>query len=46
MKVPDDQLRTVLGITEVKSAMKQHSLAVVDSTLGGVQMSAAKSSTS
>jgi hypothetical protein len=25
----------VLGITDVKSVMKQHSLAVVDSTLAG-----------
>jgi len=35
MKVADDKLRSVLGITEVKSVMKQHSLAVVDSTLEG-----------
>ena len=33
MKVPDDKLRSVLGITDVKSVMKKHSLAVVDSTL-------------
>lgn len=33
MKVDDDKLRGVLGITDVKSVMKQHSLAVVDSTL-------------
>jgi Icc protein len=33
MKVPDDKLRSVLGITDVKAVMKQHSLAVVDSTL-------------
>jgi len=32
-KVPDDQLRSVLGITDVKAVMKNHSLAVVDSTL-------------
>jgi hypothetical protein len=31
--VSDEKLRTVLGITEVQSVMKQHSLAVVDSTL-------------
>src|SRR5215472_1123947 len=35
MKVDDDKLRSVLGITDVKSVMKAHSLAVVDSTLAG-----------
>ncbi len=35
MKVADDQLRSVLGITKVESVMHQHSLAVVDSTLAG-----------
>jgi 3',5'-cyclic AMP phosphodiesterase CpdA len=33
MKVPDEKLRSVLGITSVQSVMKKHSLAVVDSTL-------------
>ena len=33
MKVPDEKLRSVLGITDVKAVMKNHSLAVVDSTL-------------
>ena len=33
MKVPDEKLKSVLGISDVKSVMKQHSLAVVDSTL-------------
>jgi Icc protein len=33
MKVPDQQLRSVLGITNVQSVMKTHTLAVVDSTL-------------
>lgn len=33
MKVEDDKLRSVLGITSVASVMKNHSLAVVDSTL-------------
>jgi len=33
MKVPDDQLRSVLGITSVQSVTGKHSLAVVDSTL-------------
>jgi 3',5'-cyclic AMP phosphodiesterase CpdA len=33
MKVPDDKLRSVLGITEVNSMAGKHSLAVVDSTL-------------
>ncbi len=35
MKVADDKLRSVLGITNVTSVMKQHSLAIVDSTLEG-----------
>lgn len=35
MKVPDDKLKTVLGITDVKSTMSRHSLALVDSTLAG-----------
>jgi 3',5'-cyclic AMP phosphodiesterase CpdA len=33
MKVPDEKLKGVLGVCEVKSVMKQHSLAIVDSTL-------------
>ena len=33
MKVDDDKLRGVLGITDVRSVVNQHSLAVVDSTL-------------
>jgi 3',5'-cyclic-AMP phosphodiesterase len=33
MKVPDEKLRSVLGISNVKSVMKAHSLAIVDSTL-------------
>jgi Icc protein len=33
MKVDDDKLKTVLGITNVQSVAKGHSLAVVDSTL-------------
>ena len=33
MKVPDDQLRRVLGITDVKRVQGSHALAVVDSTL-------------
>ena len=33
MKVPDDQLRNVLGITDVKSVAVNHTLAVIDSTL-------------
>jgi len=35
MKVPDDQLRSVLGITDVNSVRHHHALAVVDSTLAG-----------
>jgi Icc protein len=34
MKVPDDQLRKVLGITDVNYSQGEHALAVVDSTLG------------
>jgi Icc protein len=33
MKVADDKLKSVLGITDVHSAAKSHNLAVVDSTL-------------
>jgi 3',5'-cyclic AMP phosphodiesterase CpdA len=35
MKVDDDKLRSVLGITQVNSIAKPHSLAIVDSTLTG-----------
>jgi 3',5'-cyclic-AMP phosphodiesterase len=34
MKVPDDQLRSVLGITEVNFVKGSHPLAVTDQTLG------------
>jgi len=34
MKVPTDQLKSVLGITNVKQVQGQHALAVIDSTLG------------
>ena len=33
MKVPDDKLRAVLGITEITSRMNRHSLAVTDEPL-------------
>jgi hypothetical protein len=33
MKVPDEKLRGVLGIANVHSVMRPHTLAVVDSTL-------------
>jgi 3',5'-cyclic-AMP phosphodiesterase len=33
MKVPDDRLRSVLGITDVNFVRGKHTLAVVDSTL-------------
>jgi hypothetical protein len=33
MKVPDNQLRSLLGITGVNYAPKHHTLALVDSTL-------------
>jgi hypothetical protein len=35
MKVPDDKLRGVLGVTDVKSVATNHSLAIVDSSLAG-----------
>lgn len=35
MKVADDKLRSVLGITEVRSVTNNHSLALVDSPLDG-----------
>ncbi len=35
LKVPDDKLRSMLGITNVQAVMNKHSLAVVDSTLEG-----------
>ena len=35
MKVDDDKLRSVLGITQVNSIAKPHSLAIVDSPLTG-----------
>ena len=34
MKVPSEQLRSVLGVTDVNYARNQHSLAIVDSSLG------------
>src|SRR5262249_6060629 len=33
MKVPADQLRSLLGLTEVRYVRGKHSLAIVDSTL-------------
>jgi 3',5'-cyclic AMP phosphodiesterase CpdA len=33
MKVPDDQLRSLLGITDVNYIQRRHALAVIDSTL-------------
>ncbi len=35
MKVPDDQLRSLLGITDVNFVQGKHALAVTDQTLGG-----------
>jgi 3',5'-cyclic-AMP phosphodiesterase len=35
MKVPDDQLKKVLGITDIKSVVTSRTLALVDSTLAG-----------
>jgi hypothetical protein len=34
MKVPAEQLRSLLGITDVNYVERPHSLAIVDSTLG------------
>jgi Icc protein len=34
MKVPDDQLRALLGLTDVNYIQRRHALAVIDSTLG------------
>jgi hypothetical protein len=42
MKVPDDQLRQVLGITDVRSVMSGKGLAVVDSPLVAAAGAAAK----
>jgi 3',5'-cyclic AMP phosphodiesterase CpdA len=33
LQVPDEELKNVLGITDVKAVTNQHSLAIVDSTL-------------
>jgi hypothetical protein len=33
MKVPADQLRSLLGITDVSYIERRHALAVIDSTL-------------
>jgi 3',5'-cyclic-AMP phosphodiesterase len=33
MKVPEDKLRSVLGVTEVNFVRSKHTLAVVDATL-------------
>jgi 3',5'-cyclic AMP phosphodiesterase CpdA len=33
MKVPDEKLKSVLGIVDVKSVMRKHSLAIVDNAL-------------
>jgi len=35
MKVPDEELRSLLGITKISAVANQHTLAVVDSTLAG-----------
>jgi hypothetical protein len=37
MRVPNEQLKTVLGITDVKSVVKKQSLAIVDQTLEGAK---------
>lgn len=42
VKVPDEILRRVLGITEVHSVMKKHNLAVVDATLASTTPMAAE----
>ena len=40
MKVPAEKLRDVLGLTDVNFVARQHSLAVVDSSLSGVAIQA------
>jgi len=35
MTVPEDKLKSVLGVTNVTSVLKKHSLAIVDNTLAG-----------
>ncbi len=42
MKVPPDRLRSLLGIADVQKVTGQHSLALVDSTLGPAQQAAEK----
>jgi 3',5'-cyclic-AMP phosphodiesterase len=42
MKVPDEKLRSVLGIVDVRSVMNDHSLAVVDATLAPADDSGAR----
>jgi Icc protein len=42
MKVPDEKLRSVLGIADVRSVMNNHSLAVVDATLAPADDSGAR----
>ena len=42
MKVPDDKLRQVLGITEVRSVMSGRGLAVVDSPLASAEKEAVR----
>jgi Icc protein len=37
LKVPDEKLKSVLGITDVRAVTKRHSLAIVDSTLAEAQ---------
>jgi 3',5'-cyclic-AMP phosphodiesterase len=38
MKVPDDQLRNVLGISDINFVRRNHSLAIVNSTLAGMMV--------
>jgi hypothetical protein len=33
LQVPDEKLKSVLGISDVRAVINQHSLAIVDSTL-------------
>jgi hypothetical protein len=35
MKVPDEKLRSLLGITDVNQIRSKHSLAIIDSPLAG-----------
>ena len=45
MKVPDEKLRDVLGITQVNFVAQTHSLAIVDASLSGAPISVSEAGT-